>query len=92
VADLRQPAPQEFSCHDQRSPRVRLFPASVRHRRCGVGAEIAALVAEQAFGALKAPIRRVVTADVPVPFNPGQEAFIEPTQDKIEAAVRAVVR
>ena len=70
----------------------RLVVADECHRRCGVGAEIAALVAEQAFGALKAPIRRVVTADVPVPFNPGQEAFIEPTQDKIEAAVRAVVR
>lgn len=70
----------------------RLVAVDECHLRCGVAAEIAALVAEQAFGALKAPIRRVATMDVPVPFNPGQEAFIEPTQDKIEAAVRAVMR
>jgi acetoin:2,6-dichlorophenolindophenol oxidoreductase subunit beta len=70
----------------------RLVVADECHRRCGVAAEIAAVVAEQGFRDLKAPIHRVATLDVPVPFNPGQEAFIEPTQAKIEAAVRAVTR
>jgi pyruvate dehydrogenase E1 component beta subunit len=69
----------------------RLVVVDECHRRCGVAAEIAALVAEQAFGDLKAPIRRVATADVPIPFSPALEAAIEPTQDKIEAAVRSVL-
>jgi acetoin:2,6-dichlorophenolindophenol oxidoreductase subunit beta len=69
----------------------RLVVVDECHLRCGVAAEIAALVAEQAFGSLKAPIRRVATADVPIPFSPKLEAFIEPTQDKIEAAIRFVL-
>lgn len=62
------------------------------HRSCGVAAELAAIVAEEAFGALKAPPRRVTTLDVPVPFSPPLEAYIEPTEEKIIAAVREVLR
>ena len=61
------------------------------HRRCGVGAELSAIVAEKAFGYLKAPIKRVVTEDVPIPFSPPMEAFVEPGEAKIIQAVRAVV-
>lgn len=61
------------------------------HRRCGVAAEISAIVAEQAFGDLEAPIMRVVTEDVPVPFSPPLEQYIEPSTNKIVAAVTAVV-
>ena len=61
------------------------------HRRSGVAAEISAIVVEQAFGDLDAPIKRVVTEDVPVPFSPPLEEFIEPTAAKIVAAVREVV-
>jgi pyruvate/2-oxoglutarate/acetoin dehydrogenase E1 component len=49
---------------------------------------MAALVAKRGFGHLKAPIERVATADVPIPFSPGLEQFVEATQGKIEAAVR----
>jgi pyruvate dehydrogenase E1 component beta subunit len=59
------------------------------HRSCGVGAEIAALVAEYAFDALKGPIRRVATVDVPIPFSPTLERFVEPTVEKLVAAARA---
>jgi len=69
----------------------RLVVVDECHFRCGVAGEIAAMVAEKGFRDLKAPIRRVATADVPVPFNLGQETFIAPTQDKIEAAVRAAL-
>jgi pyruvate dehydrogenase E1 component beta subunit len=64
----------------------RLVVADECHRRCGVGAEIAATVAEHAFGELEAPIRRVAADDVPVPFSPPLEEYIEPTIDKIVAA------
>ena len=69
----------------------RLVVVDECHLRCGVAGEIAAVVAEKGFRDLKAPIRRVAAADVPVPFNLGQETFIAPTQDKIEAAVRAAL-
>ena len=70
----------------------RLVVVDECHRSCGVGAEIAALVAEQAFEALKGPIRRVATLDVPIPFSRALEAYVEPSDAKICAAVRAAVR
>jgi pyruvate dehydrogenase E1 component beta subunit len=64
----------------------RLVVVDECHRRCGVAAEIMAVVTEQAFGDLTAPPIRVTTADVPVPFSPPLEQHIEPTTDKIVAA------
>ena len=60
------------------------------HQSCGVGAEIAARIAEKAFASLKAPIKRVATLDVPVPFSPPMEEFVEPTPEKIVAAALVV--
>lgn len=58
---------------------------------CGVGAEIAAVVAEQAFAALKAPIRRVTPPFTPVPFSPPMETFWLPDAQRIAAGVREVL-
>jgi pyruvate dehydrogenase E1 component beta subunit len=69
----------------------RLVVVDECHRSCGVGAEIAATVAEEAFDELRAPILRVVTADVPIPFSRSLEAAVEPSEDRIVAAVRSVV-
>jgi pyruvate dehydrogenase E1 component beta subunit len=70
----------------------RLVVADECHKSCGVAAEIAAIVAEEGFSLLKAPIRRVVTPDVPVPFSRSMEAYIEPSEQKITQAVLEVVR
>jgi pyruvate/2-oxoglutarate/acetoin dehydrogenase E1 component len=69
----------------------RLVVVDECHRSCGVGAEIAALVAEHAFDALRAPIFRVATLDVPIPFSPPLEAFVEPTVDKVVIATRRLL-
>lgn len=61
------------------------------HRSCGIGAEIAALVAEEAFDALRAPIRRVATLDVPIPLSRPLESFVEPSEDRVAAAIRAAL-
>jgi pyruvate dehydrogenase E1 component beta subunit len=58
---------------------------------CSIASEIAAIVAEEAFSALKAPIARVARPDVPVPFSQPLEAYITPTADKITEAVRKVL-
>ncbi len=69
----------------------RLVVVDECHRSCGVGAEIAATVAEDAFDALRAPIIRVATEDVPIPFSRTMEEAVQPTVEKIIAAAHAVM-
>ncbi len=68
----------------------RLVVVDECHMSCGVGAELAARVAEKSFSYLKAPIKRVMTADVPIPFSPKMEQYIEVTEEKIIQAVKEV--
>jgi pyruvate dehydrogenase E1 component beta subunit len=70
----------------------RLVIADVTHRTCGVAAEISATVAEDGFASLKAPIARVTTPDVHIPFSPALERQLYPNADKIADAVRATLR
>jgi 2-oxoisovalerate dehydrogenase E1 component beta subunit len=58
----------------------------------GVGAEIAALISEQAFAFLDAPIKRVAALDTPVPFAPPLEEFCLPDTRKIVSALRELCR
>jgi len=58
---------------------------------CGLGAEVAALAAEHALAALKAPVRRVTPPFTPVPFSPPMEKFWLPDAGRILTAVREVV-
>jgi acetoin:2,6-dichlorophenolindophenol oxidoreductase subunit beta len=58
---------------------------------CGVAAGLAAIVAEDAWDALRAPIRRVSTLDVPVPYARKLEEAITPTPARIVAAVRSLL-
>jgi pyruvate/2-oxoglutarate/acetoin dehydrogenase E1 component len=55
----------------------------------GVGAEIAAIAASEAWDALKGPVVRVASTDHPIPFSPGLEAACAPNSQSIAAAVRA---
>jgi acetoin:2,6-dichlorophenolindophenol oxidoreductase subunit beta len=60
------------------------------HPRCGMAADIAALVAERAFDALKAPILKVTPPHTPVPYAPQLEDTYIPSAARVEAAVRRV--
>lgn len=62
------------------------------HRRAGPGAEIAALLAEEAIGYLDAPIKRVATKNVPFPYHPDLEKFVLPGVEDIVEAVTGLVR
>jgi 2-oxoisovalerate dehydrogenase E1 component beta subunit len=58
----------------------------------GVGAEIAAIVAEEAFYDLDAPVRRLAMPDVPaMPYNVIQEAELLIGTDDIKAAARGML-
>ena len=47
---------------------------------------------EEGFDKLKAPIRRVTTPDVPIPFSPPLEEAVKPTEPRIIDAIRSVLR
>ena len=68
----------------------RLVIAEPAARTCGAAAEISAIVAEQAFDSLRAPIIRVTAPNMQVPFSPILEAELYPTTEKIAAAIRRV--
>ena len=56
----------------------------------GIGAELAALMMEQAFDWLDAPVVRVTGEDVPLPYAANLEKLALPNPDKIAAAARQV--
>ena len=61
--------------------------------RMGFGAEISAVVQEQAFDGLDAPVERVGAKFAPLPFAPVMEEFVVPHQaDVYEAIMRTVGR
>ena len=60
-------------------------------RTGGIGGEIAALIAEEAFEFLDAPVMRIASLDTPVPYSPPLEAAFMPTRDKVIAAVKQLV-
>jgi pyruvate/2-oxoglutarate/acetoin dehydrogenase E1 component len=61
------------------------------HRAYGVTAEIASMIAEEAFYHLDAPVRRLGARDVPVPFSPPLEDATVPTPETIAETVRELV-
>lgn len=68
----------------------RVVVAEESHSFCGVGAEISAQIAEQAFDYLDAPVRRISGADAPMPYAKNLEKLALPDVEKIVAAVREV--
>ncbi|MFT4288036.1 alpha-ketoacid dehydrogenase subunit beta [Nocardioides sp.] len=69
----------------------RLVVADPAHRTCSAAAEISAIVAEEAFASLRAPIVRVTTPDTQIPFSPALEKQLYPSRAGIADAVRRVV-
>lgn len=59
---------------------------------CGVGAEVAAILGENAFGSLKAPVIRLTGPDVPPPASYPLEAAYVPQADAVVAAVKKQIR
>lgn len=58
----------------------------------GFGAEVSAMVAEQAIDWLDAPIIRICAPDIPMPYNEKLEKAVIPSQRQIVDAIRALVR
>jgi acetoin:2,6-dichlorophenolindophenol oxidoreductase subunit beta len=66
----------------------RLFTVEENPRLCGWGAEVASIVAEEAFGALTGPVMRITTPHIPLPAADNLEDYVLPSADRIVATVR----
>jgi len=70
----------------------RLVIADGGWKTCGVGAELAALVAEKVFRCLKAPIMRVSLPDTPAPASSSLEKAFYPDSDDIILSIKKVLQ
>jgi len=66
----------------------RLVVADPAHRVCSAASEISSIVAEEGFWSLQAPIAKVASEQVNIPYSPALEKLVYPTKEKIVAAVR----
>jgi acetoin:2,6-dichlorophenolindophenol oxidoreductase subunit beta len=69
----------------------RLVTVEENPRLCGWGAEIASIVAHEAFWDLDGPVVRVTTPHIPLPAADNLEDAVLPTPEKIVRAVRELV-
>jgi 2-oxoisovalerate dehydrogenase E1 component beta subunit len=89
VLDLRTLKPLDTDAVLAAAARTgKVIVCHAANRLAGVGAEVAALIAEEAFESLDGPIVRLGGLDVPVPFSPPLEDAYRPDAAKIEAAAR----
>lgn len=70
----------------------RLVIVDEAHKTGSASSEISAIAAEELFHSLRAPIRRVASHDVPIPFAPAMEGFVVPSTEKIIAGVKEVLK
>jgi pyruvate dehydrogenase E1 component beta subunit len=92
VVDLRTTSPLDSeTILETASETGRVVVVDEAHPRCNMATDISALICQEAFGDLKAPIKMVTAPHCPVPFSPALEDIYVPGPPKIEAAVRAVM-
>ena len=92
VVDLRSLCPldkQTFLESVRRTSRALVVHEA--HLTGGFGGELAAIIAQEAFDVLDAPVTRVASLDVPIPFSPPLEDAVLPSAAKIYAAARDVL-
>ena len=92
VIDLRTTSPlDEDSILESVEKTGRLVVIDEANPRCSMATDISALVAQKAFGALKAPIEMVTAPHTPVPFSDALEDLYIPDAAKIENAVLKLI-
>jgi pyruvate/2-oxoglutarate/acetoin dehydrogenase E1 component len=92
VLDLRSLKPlDEESILASACKTGRVVVVHEANRMCGVGAEVAAIVAEKAFDALHAPVLRITSPDVPAPSSYPLEMAFTPQADTIAAAAAGLM-
>jgi pyruvate/2-oxoglutarate/acetoin dehydrogenase E1 component len=92
VVDLRCLIPMDLSTVLASVGRTsKLVTVEENPHQGGWGGTVVSVVVEEGFELLDAPVRRVTSANVPLPFADNLENEVIPTVDKVVAAVKAVV-
>jgi pyruvate/2-oxoglutarate/acetoin dehydrogenase E1 component len=92
VIDLRTLSPlDEDTILESVENTGRLVVVDEAYPRCSIAADVSSLVAEKAFGSLKAPIVKVNAPHSPVPFAKALEDAFVPSPEKIATAVLRTV-
>jgi len=92
VVDIRTTSPLDAETILETAAETgRVVVVDESHPRCSMASDIAALVAQECFSDLKAPVKMVTAPHAPVPFSPALEDLYIPSPAKIEAAVREVL-
>ena len=91
VIDLRTLRPMDIGAVIESVKKTnRLVTVEEGWPQCGVGADIAARVMEQAFDYLDAPVLRVTGKDVPMPYAANLEKLALPSVEEVVKAARTV--
>ena len=69
----------------------RLVVVDPAHKSCSVASEISAMVSQDGFWSLQAPIQRVASLDCHFPFSPALEKLVFPNEEKITDAIYAAL-
>ena len=92
VIDLRTTSPLDEATLLESVERTgRVVVVDESHPRCSMASDIAGIVAQKAFGSLKAPIEQVTGPHAPVPFSDALEDLYIPGSAQVEAAVSRVM-
>lgn len=92
VVDLRTLSPIDKECILSSVKKTgRIVIVAPDCKTAGIGAEISAMIAEEAIEYLDSPILRVATPDIPVPFSPPLQDRYIPTEDDITKVVKQIV-
>ena len=92
VIDLRTLWPlDEEAIHESVARTHRVLVLHEDTRRGGLAGELSALIADQSFYLLDAPIRRVTAPDTPAPYSPPLEYDYLPKAEQVVAAARRLV-
>jgi len=92
VVDLRTTSPMDTDTIIESVENTgRLVVLDESHPRCSIATDVSAIVAQEAFGALKAPIQMVTAPHTPVPFAENLEDLYIPDAANVQDAVRKVM-
>lgn len=84
IIDLRTIVPMDTETIIESVKKTgKLIVADEAYERCGIGAEIAAAIADDVFYYLDAPVGRVANPNVPLPFSPSLEFPLIPSEEKV---------
>ncbi|MAV38057.1 MAG: alpha-ketoacid dehydrogenase subunit beta [Planctomycetaceae bacterium] len=92
VIDLRTTSPLDReTLLESAASTGRVVVVDEANPRCSMATDISALIAQDAFDSLKAPIKMVTAPHTPVPFADNLEDLYKPGAEQIASAVRSVV-